>query len=122
MLPLIGFWFWLLVLVGSSFGRTLLLVGAGAVGSLLLFEVLMWLWAKHVQLLVPSERVNTGRIVVKSSGGDQQIEVKVLARPSWLQRTAGWSVALLLFIAEIALATWLVLALVGIEIPLPLLW
>jgi hypothetical protein len=122
VLPLIGFWFWLLVLVGSSFGRTLLLVGAGAVGSLLLFEGLMWLWARHVQLLVPSERVNTGRIVVKSSGGDQQIEVKVLARPSWLQRTVGWSVALLLFIAEIALATWLVLALVGIEIPLPLLW
>jgi serine/threonine protein kinase len=119
VLPLIGFWFWLLVLVGSSFGRTLLLVGVGAVGSLLLFEGLMWLWAQHVQLLVPSERVNTGRIVVKSSGGDQQIEVKVLARPSWLQRTAGWSVALLLFMVEIALVTWVALTFVGIEIPLP---
>jgi hypothetical protein len=119
VLPFIGFWFWLLVLVGSSFGRTLLLAGAAAVGSLFVFEGLMWLWAQHVQLFVPSERVNTGRIVVKSSGGDQQLEVKVLARPSWLQRTAGWSIALLLFVAEIALVTWLALTLVGVTLPLP---
>jgi serine/threonine protein kinase len=119
VLPFIFFWFWLLVLVGSSFGRTLLLVGAGVVGSLLLFEALMWLWAQHVRLLVPIERVNTGRIVVKSSGGDQQIEVKVLARPSWLQRATGWSIALLLFVAEIALVTWIALTMVGVTIPLP---
>jgi serine/threonine protein kinase len=122
ILPIIGFWFWLLVLFGSAFGRTLLLVGAGAVGALLLFEALMWLWSQHVRLLVPAERLNTGRIVVKSSGGDQQIDVKVLARPSWLQRTAGWSAALILFIIEVGLVTWVVLTFAGITVPLPLLW
>jgi len=118
----IFFWFWLLVLVGSSFGRTLLLVGAGVVGALILFEALMWLWAQHVRLLVPTERVNTGRIVVKSSGGDQQIDVKVLARPSWLRRATGWSIALLLFVVEIALVTWVVLTFVGVSVPLPIWW
>ncbi len=122
VLPIIGFWFWLLVLFGSAFGRTLLLVGAGAVGALLLFEALMWLWSQHVRLLVPAERLNTGRIVVKSSGGDQQIDVKVLARPSWLQKTAGWSAALILFIIEVGLVTWVVLTFAGITVPLPLLW
>ncbi len=122
VLPIIGFWFWLLVLFGSAFGRTLLLIGAGAVGALLLFEALMWLWSQHVRLLVPAERLNTGRIVVKSSGGDQQIDVKVLARPSWLQKTAGWSAALILFIIEVGLVTWVVLTFAGITVPLPLLW
>jgi hypothetical protein len=122
ILPIIAFWFWLLVLVGSSFGRMLLLGGAGAVGALLLFEALMWLWAQHVRLMVPAERLNTGRIVVKSSGGDQQIDVKVLARPSWLQRAAGWSAALILFVAEVALVTWALLSIAGITIPLPTLW
>jgi serine/threonine-protein kinase len=122
ILPILAFWFWLLVLVGSSFGRMLLLGLAGTVGALILFEALMWLWAQHVRLMVPAERLNTGRIVVKSSGGDQQIDVKVLARPSWLQRAAGWSAALILFVAEVALATWALLSIAGITIPLPTLW
>lgn len=119
VLPYIAFWFWLLVLVGNSFGRMLLLGLAAVVGSLLLFEGLMWLWAQHVRLLVPAEKLNTGRILVKSSGGDQQIEVKVVARPSWLQRTVGWSIALVLFVVEIALVTWVALTFAGVRLPLP---
>lgn len=122
VLPFIGCWFWLLLLVASSLGRTLLLGLVGVVGGLLLFEGLMWLWAQHVRLLVPMEKLNTGRIMVKSSSGDQQIEVKVLARPSWLQRSAGWSAALILFVTEIALVTWAALMLAGVTVPLPILW
>ena len=60
------------------------------------WQALCWLWrghvlwAQHVRLLVPAEKVNTGRLMVKSTGGDNIIEVKVLARPSWVQRSAGW--------------------------------
>jgi hypothetical protein len=112
-------WFWLLLLVTSSLGRNLLLGVAGFVGGLLVLEGLMWLWAQHVRLLVPTEKLNTGKIMVKSSGGDQNIEVRVLARPSWLQKAAGWSVALLLFVAEVALVSWGILALAGINLPMP---
>jgi hypothetical protein len=122
ILPFIGCWFWLLLLVASSLGRTLLLGLAGVVGALIVFEGLMWLWAQHVRVLVPAEKVNTGRLMVKSSGGDQHIDVKVLARPSWLQRAGGWTVALLLFVTEISLATWVVLTLAGIRVSLPSLW
>jgi serine/threonine protein kinase len=119
MLPLFLVWFWLLLLVTSSLGRNLLLGVAGVFGGLLVLEALMWLWAQHVRILVPAEKLNTGKLMVKSSGGDQTIEVKVLARPSWLQKSAGWSVALLLFVAEVALVTWGILALVGVNLPVP---
>ncbi len=118
VLPFILVWFWLLLLLVGTLGRILLTTAAVAIGGLLVLEGLMWLWAQHVRLLVPSERVNTGRLMVKSSGGDSSIEVRVLARPSWVQRTVGWSIALLLFVTEIVLATWTVLSLFGIEIPL----
>ncbi|HET9493047.1 MAG TPA: hypothetical protein VFR15_02335, partial [Chloroflexia bacterium] len=119
MLPLFLVWFWLLLLVTSSLGRNLLLGVAGVLGGLVVLEVLMWLWAQHVKILVPAEKLNTGKLMVKSSGGDQNIEVRVLARPSWLQRAVGWSVALLLFVAEVALVTWGILALAGVNLPVP---
>jgi hypothetical protein len=119
MLPLFLVWFWLLLLVTSSLGRNLLLGVAGVLGGLLVLEALMWLWAQHVRILVPAEKLNTGKLMVKSSGGDQNIEVRVLARPSWLQRTAGWTAALILFVAEVALITWGILALAGVNLPVP---
>jgi len=119
VLPFIGCWFWLLLLVASSLGKTLLwgLIGAG--GALVLFEGIMWLWAFHVRWLVPAERLNTGRLLVKSSGGEQHIDVRVIARPAWARKALGWTMALLLLIAELATVTWVALALVGIEVPLP---
>jgi hypothetical protein len=117
VLPFIMVWLWLIVLVAGALGRTLLTVAAAVVGGLLVMEGLMWLWAQHVRLLVPTEKLNTGRLMVKSSGGDSSIEVRVLARPSWAQRAAGWSVALLLFIIEITLVTWIALSLFGIRMP-----
>jgi serine/threonine protein kinase len=117
VLPFIMVWFWLIVLVTSSLGRTLLTVAAAVVGGLLVLEGLMWLWAQHVRLLVPTEKVNTGRLMLKSTDGDSSIEVRVLARPSWAQRAAGWSIALLLFVIEITLVTWIALSLVGARLP-----
>jgi hypothetical protein len=110
-------WFWLIVLVTSSLGGTLLTVLAAVVGGLLVLEGLMWLWAQHVRLLVPTEKVNTGRLMLKSTDGDSSIEVRVLARPSWAQRAAGWSLALLLFVIEITLVTWIALSLFGARLP-----
>jgi serine/threonine protein kinase len=121
LVPFVIGWFWLLLLVGGALGRNLLMGLAGVVGALLALEGLMWLWAQHVRLLVPAEKVNTGRLMVKSSGGDNSIEVKVLARPSWIQRSAGWLLALILFTIEVSLTTWAILSIFGIEIPLPLL-
>lgn len=119
VLPLIGCWFWLVLLVASALGRILLWGAAALIAGLLIFEALMWLWAAHVRLLVPAERVNTGRLTVKSSGGDQQIEVRALARPSWGRKALGWTAALLLFTAEVGAAVWIALALTGFEIYLP---
>ncbi|MDQ6695609.1 MAG: protein kinase [Chloroflexota bacterium] len=119
MLPLIGCWFWLLFLVASSVGKMLLYYAAGAVGALLVFEGLMWVWAWHVRLLVPAERLNTGRLLVKSTGGDQQIDVRVMARPSWARQALGWTVAMLLLATEIGTVAWLVIDRTGFRIPLP---
>lgn len=106
-LPFVGFWFWLLLLVASSLGRTLLWAMFGAVVLLLAAEALLLLWSWHVKVLVPAKRLNTGRLLVKSSGGDQQIEVRVMARPSWLRRALGWTMALVLLTAELAGIIWI---------------
>ncbi|HVF99711.1 MAG TPA: serine/threonine-protein kinase, partial [Chloroflexia bacterium] len=114
-LPFLGFWFWLLLLVASSLGRTLLWAMAGAVTLLVVAEALLLLWSWHVKMLVPAERLNTGRLLVKSSGGDQQqIEVKVMARPSWLRRALGWTMALVLLTLEIAGIAWIVMTVAGV--------
>jgi serine/threonine-protein kinase len=111
-LPFFGFWFWLLLLVASSLGRTLLWAMAGAVVLLLAAEALLLLWSWHVKMLVPAERLNTGRLLVKSSGGDQQIEVRVMARPSRARKALGWTMALVLLTAELAGLAWLVITVV----------
>jgi hypothetical protein len=77
----------------------------------------MWLWAQHVRFLVPREKLNTGRLVVKSSGGDQHIEVRVMARPSWIRRAFGWTLAALLMAAEIGTVAWVALALARVDLP-----
>nr|MDQ5827052.1 serine/threonine protein kinase [Chloroflexota bacterium] len=111
-LPFLGFWFWLLLLVASSLGRTLLWAMGGAVVLLLVAEALLLLWSWHVKMLVPAERLNTGRLLVKSSGGDQQIEVRVMARPSGVRKALGWTMALVLLTAELAGLAWLVITVV----------
>ncbi len=115
-LPFIGCWFWLLLLVASSLGRMLLWALGATLGLTLLAEGLLWLWSFHVRLLVPTERVNVGRLWVKSSGGDQQIEVRVTARPSRLRRAAGWTMASVLLATEALAVAWLVLTLTGFPI------
>jgi hypothetical protein len=117
VLPFIGFWFWLLLLAASSLGRWLIWGVIGTVGALLLLEGLMWLWAWHVRTLVPADRLNTGRIVLKSQAGDQHIEVRAVARPSWARKALGWATALLLFTIEVSVGIWIVLALAGIDVP-----
>ncbi len=115
-LPFFGFWFWLLLLVASSLGRTLLWVMGGAVVLLMSAEALLLLWSWHVKMLVPAEHLNTGRLLVKSSGGDQQIEVRVMARPSGVRKALGWTLALVLLIAELAGLAWLVITVVRVPL------
>jgi hypothetical protein len=115
-LPFVGFWFWLLVLVASSLGRMLLWGLAGTLGAILVVEALLLLWSLHVRLLVPSSRLNTGRLWVKSSSGDEQIEVRVMAQPSWIRKASGWTMALVLLTAELAGLAWLILALAGVPV------
>ncbi len=119
VLPFIGFWFWVLVLTGSALGRMLPWAIVAAVAGVALFELLMWMWTLHVRYLVPSKKLNTGRLMVKSSEGDRQIEVRVVARPSWARRAAGWTGALLLLFAEVAAVAWIVLTLAGVTVSIP---
>jgi serine/threonine protein kinase len=119
VLPFIGFWFWVVVLAVSALGKILPWALVGAVAGLVLLELLIWIWTLHVRYLVPSEKLNTGRLMVKSSEGDRQIEVRVVARPSWMRKAAGWTGAMLLLLAEVAAITWIALTIAGITLPLP---
>lgn len=117
-LPFIGFWFWVVLLVASSLGKMLLTGLLALAAGLLVAEVLIWWWAMHVRLLVPAEKLNSGKLLVKSSGGEQQIEVRVRARPSAARKVAGWVLAAALFAGEIALVAWAALTWAG-YLPLP---
>jgi serine/threonine protein kinase len=110
-LPFVGFWLWVLLLVASSAGQLLLLGLAAVVGALVIIEAVMWLWALQVRLLVPTEKLNTGRLVVQSSGGEQQVQVTVKARPSWLLVAAGWTMAATAMTVELGLVVWAALSL-----------
>jgi hypothetical protein len=92
----------------------MLLTGLLALAAgLLVAEVLIWWWAMHVRLFVPAERLNSGKLLVKSSGGEQQIEVRVRARPSAARKIAGWVLAAAFFVGEIALVAWAALTWAG---------
>lgn len=121
-LPFIGLWFWVLFLAANSLGRWLVWGVLALAAGLVLAEVLMWWWALHVRLLVPAERLNSGRLLVQSSGGEQQIELRVKARPSWARKAIGWTLAGLLMAAELGAVVWIVLTLAGYSITLPGLW
>jgi hypothetical protein len=121
-LPFLGCWFWLLFLFASAAGRILVWVALGVVGSVLLAEGLIWLWSRHVRLLVPAPRESTGKLVVKSIDGDRHIEVRVLAKPSKARTAFGWTLAGLIFIAEIAIVAWIALSIAGVSVPLPSLF
>jgi len=116
LLPFIVLWFWILLLVASSLGQYLLWTLGAAAGALLLAQGLMWWWALHVRLLVPAEKLNSGSLLVKSSGGEQKIEVRVKARPAWARTALGWSIAALLMFAELAAVMWILLTLMGYNI------
>lgn len=119
VLPFIGFWFWVVVLAVSALGKMLPWAFVGAIAGVLLLELLIWIWTLHVRYLVPSEKLNTGRLMVKSSEGDRQIEVRVVARPSWMRKAVGWAGALLLLMAEVAAIAWIALTLAGVTISVP---
>lgn len=113
-LPFIGFWLWVLLLVASSIGQILVLGMAAALAAVATAQTAAWLWAFQVRILVPIEKTSTGRLLVRSSGGDKQIEVKVKAQPSWLRTTVGWTTAAVLMTAEIGASVWGILTLVGV--------
>lgn len=113
MLPLVGCWFWVLFLAASSFGRFVWYALGAILLALLLSEGLMWLWAMHVKLLVPAVKLNTGRLVVKSSGGEEQIDVRVVAHPSWIRKALGWVLSVLFLAAELGAVAWVVLLAFG---------
>ncbi len=117
-LPFIGFWFWVVLLVASSLGKMLLTGLLALAAVLFVAEALIWWWAMHVKLLVPAEKLNSGKLLVKSSGGEQQIEVRVRARPSAMRKAFGWVLAVGLFAGEIALVAWAALSLAG-YLPIP---
>ena len=119
VLPFIGFWFWLLVLAGSALGKMLPWALVGAVAGVAALELLIWVWTWHVRYLVPTERLNTGRLMVKSSEGDRQIEVRAMARPSRARRAAGWTGAMLLLLVEVAAVAWIVLTIAGVTVSVP---
>jgi hypothetical protein len=108
-----------LFLAANSLGRWLLWGALALIAGLTLAEALMWWWALHVKLLVPAEKLNSGRLLVKSSGGEQQIEVRVRARPSWVRKAAGWTIAGLLLAIELGAVVWIVLSIAGYSITLP---
>lgn len=81
--------------------------------ALLLSEGLMWLWAMHVKLLVPAVKLNTGRLVVKSSGGEEQIDVRVVAHPSWIRKALGWVLSVLFLAAELGAVAWVIILTLG---------
>jgi serine/threonine protein kinase, bacterial len=114
----IGLWFWILLLLASSLGRYLPWMLGAAAGALVLAQGLMWWWALHVRLLVPAEKLNSGSLLVKSSGGEQKIEVRVKAQPSWVRTALGWVIAALLMFAELAALMWILLTMMGYEIPI----
>jgi hypothetical protein len=120
-LPFIGCWFWLLFLFASAAGRLLMWVALAAVGLVVLAEVLVWMWSRHVRFLVPASRLNTGKLVVKSNEGDRHIEVRVMARPAIMRTILGWTFAGLIFMAELAIVAWIVLNLAGVNVTLPVL-
>ena len=113
MLPLVGCWFWVLFLAASSFGRFVWYALGAILLALLLSEGLMWLWAMHVKLLVPAVKLNTGRLVVKSSGGEEQIDVRVVAHPSWIRKALGWVLSVLFLAAELGAVAWVVILAFG---------
>ncbi len=118
VLPFIGLWFWLMVLAGSALGRVLPWAVVGAVAGVAVAELLLWVWTLHVRYLVPTKKLNTGRLMVKSTEGDRQIEVRVVARPSWARMASGWAGALILLLAEVAAVAWIILTLAGVTVPL----
>ncbi|MFL5735390.1 MAG: hypothetical protein ACJ78Q_19700, partial [Chloroflexia bacterium] len=60
--------------------------------------------------------LNSGSLLVKSSGGEQKIELRVKARPSWARTTMGWVSAGLLMLAELAVVMWVLLTVLGYDI------
>jgi hypothetical protein len=107
----VGFWLWVLLLAASWAGQFLLLGLVALLGALVALEGVLWLWAFHVRLLGPAEKLNTGRLLVQSTGGEQHVEVRVKARPSRLRVATGWTTAAMMMSAEVGLAAWIALSL-----------
>ena len=63
----------------------------GLLGLLAAAQIALWLVARHVRLFVPAPLLNQGEVVIDSNGGQRRVEVRTLARPSWLRRARSGS-------------------------------
>jgi serine/threonine protein kinase len=77
---------------------------AGFVGVLAAVQIWLWLVARHVRWFVPAPLMNQGTVIIDSNGGQRRLEVRVLARPSWVRRALAWFVLTVLLIGELVAA------------------
>ena len=74
---------------------------AALAGVLVAVQIWLWLVARHVRWFVPAPLMNQGTVIIDSNGGQRRVEVRVLARPSWVRRALAWFVLTVLLIGEL---------------------
>jgi hypothetical protein len=119
---MVGRWVFLALIALMIWGGTqlgmrptdALLNGVALLGGVLAAaQVWLWLVARHVRWFVPAPRMNEGTVIIDSNGGQRRLEVRVLARPSWLRRALAWVVLTVLLIGELVAAILGLLALLS---------
>jgi serine/threonine protein kinase, bacterial len=89
----------------------------GLLGLLAAAQIALWLVARHVRLFVPAPLLNRGEVVIDSNGGQRRVEVRTLARPSWLRRGTIWICMSALLVAE-----FVAFILLALRLALPGAW
>jgi hypothetical protein len=119
---MVGRWVFLALIALMIWGGTqlgmrptdALLNGVALLGGVLAAaQVWLWLVARHVRWFVPAPRMNEGTVIIDSNGGQRRLEVRVLARPSWLRRALAGFVLTVLLIGELVAAILGLLALLS---------
>lgn len=105
---------WIGSQVGMSASGALFASIGLLIGLLVAVQVLFWLVARHVRWFIPAPLVNQGEVVIDSNGGQRRLEVRVLARPSWLRTAAAWLLLTVLLVGELVAAPLLILHTLGI--------
>jgi serine/threonine protein kinase len=75
-------------------------------GAAIITQVLLLLVAWQVAWFVPAPRQHVGQVRVESNGGTRQIEVRMLARPGFVRKVLGWTLATILLLAELVALGW----------------